>query len=64
MESRFHLKIIFLAGIFQVAETMGSSIEVLREQMIFLLEQGLHDSAEMLVCVLTPGFMVLNGLFD
>jgi hypothetical protein len=30
---------------------MGSSIEVLREQMTFLLEQGLHDSAEMLVGV-------------
>ncbi|KAG0599369.1 hypothetical protein M758_12G146900 [Ceratodon purpureus] len=26
---------------------MGTSIEVLREQMTFLLEQGLHDSAEM-----------------
>lgn len=36
-------------GNFQVAETMGSSIEVLREQMTYLLEQGLHDSAEMLV---------------
>lgn len=29
---------------------MGSSIEVLREQMVFLLDQGLHESAELLVC--------------
>lgn len=38
-------------GIWQSAETMGSFIEVLREQMTFLLEQGLYDSAEMLVCI-------------
>lgn len=33
----------------RIRKAMGSSIEVLREQMAFLLEQGLHDSAEMLV---------------
>lgn len=32
------------------AGRMGSSIEVLREQMVFLLDQGLHESAELLVC--------------
>lgn len=37
---------------------MGSSIEALREQMTFLLEQGLHDSAEMLVCTVNINLLV------
>jgi len=51
-------ELVFVHALRQIAETMGSSVEVLREQMIFLLEQGLHDSAEMLVFILAPGFMV------